>query len=162
MEVRTDQTQIRQLGLIQKSTDDLRPIWQSLHDNVFIKLAKKAFETEGQSTRLGQWKPLNKKYEAYKKKYSKYDRILKFSGRLFASVLSPRDGLFDKIFISKPQSMALGTEVPYAYPHLLGGATIPQRSWTAYTDDQNREFEKEFQKKMNDTVAKIAGRRVIL
>lgn len=90
---------------------DWRPAWPEI-EQVFYRAEKEQFDTEG--GRSEKWKPLSKQYGEWKELHFPGFPILVRSGRLRRS-LSVLGGA-DSIREGEPQSLTLGTRVPYAKP----------------------------------------------
>jgi len=115
------------LARFQQYLHDLRDFWRYYFAPAFYRQLERNYETEG--SMVGGWAPLSPRYLAWKSRVAPGRGILQFTGRLQQSLTwnatEPGAG---GIFIAERAYVVLGTSVPYAQYHQLGGARLPRRS----------------------------------
>lgn len=126
----------RVLGLIVDGATDLRKAWDEVKED-FIQNEEDQFATQGGHA-SGGWRALSPAYAAWKAKRFPGKPILRRTDRLFQSLTRPLHE--DFIFISKPDTMTIGTAVPYAVFHGRGTRRMPQRRPVELTEKQKREW----------------------
>jgi len=136
-------------GLL-KRVSDFRPLWPRLTE-VFRGMEIAQFDAEGMGP-AGGWAPLSPRYAAWKSRHYPGQPTMVRTGRLRASlVATSSDSILDA---SQPMQMRIGTSVPYAIWHQLGGGYLPRRKLVDFSAQQNLAFAKEFQKYVNTDALK--------
>jgi phage gpG-like protein len=102
--------------------EDLRYIWKDVQKD-FYEIEQKQFQSQGAHSNT--WQPLSKKYGEWKAKKHPGKQILELSGTLWKSLTSA--GANGAVFISEPDSMAVGTSIKYAQYHQRGTRKMPKR-----------------------------------
>jgi phage gpG-like protein len=95
---------------------DLRPFWPQVA-RVFWEAERKLFDASG----AGNWVPLSPAYAARKMRHYPSAGILERSGDLRRSLVGPFSP--GAVYLPQPDSLLLGTTVPYASIH-HEGATL--------------------------------------
>jgi len=108
--------------------EDFRPIWSDIRNFLMITM-REQFATQG--ARTASWKPLSRKYAAWKTKNYPGQTILRLTDRLFRSLTVP--GSSDMIYESTPREMKFGTKVEYAAKHQFGVKPVPRRRFLSLT-----------------------------
>ncbi len=115
---------------------DWRPIWPVFGDNFYAHL-RQTFATEGDAG-PGRWAPLSEKYAEWKARRFPGRPILERTGRLVASLTGPKAP--GSIFKATPQSLTVGSEIPYGIYHQTGTDRMPQRKEIALPEAAKREM----------------------
>lgn len=129
----------RTLTRITHDITDAGPLWQSLA-NRFATLEAQQFATEGIAA--GGWEPLSPRYAAWKARKYPGAPILTRTGKLRRS-LTVRPFGIERI---TPDSMTIGTDIPYATYHQHGTARMPARPIVAMTEATRRDWVKRVQR----------------
>lgn len=114
------------VGLSRFRTDiaDWRPFWTESFGPSFYYQQRLNFVSEGANSGP-RWPFLSKAYAEWKHRNFPGKGILERSGVLKASLMG-KDAPF-AIFRPTPSALEIGTSVPYAIYHQLGGKFLPQR-----------------------------------
>lgn len=128
----------RALTGVASDFSDLRPSWRPVSDEIY-SILRSQFQTEG--GRATKWP---------RRAESTLDRITSINKRGFSLVglpLRATDTLFTAvttrnaphgIYEEAPDSLTLGTDLPYAGIHQKGGKKIPQRKIYDLTDNDGK------------------------
>lgn len=114
------------VGLSRLRTDisDWTKFWTERFAPFFYRMVQQDFALEGGGSGPS-WAALSPTYAAWKAKQFPGRGILVRSGALKASLAGPDAAA--GIFRTTPTALEIGTAVPYALYHQLGGARLPQR-----------------------------------
>lgn len=135
---------------LQKRVSDFRPLWPRLAE-VFHEQEQVQFTALGAGP-SGEWTPLSSRYASWKSRHYPGQPTLVRTGKLRSSLLADSaDSILD---MSQQARMRIGTSVPYALFHQLGGGRLPRRKVVDLTARQNLAFAKEFQKYVNKDALK--------
>lgn len=106
----------------------------------FFVLERKAFESEGGTTRGGRWQELSPRYRARKAKTHPGKTILRREDRLFRSLTSDTENMSFGSATSFGFSYRFGTAIDEIYPeaHQKGLGRMPQRKFLDITEQQGR------------------------
>lgn len=111
------------LGRWEQNIDDVGPAFEAMAEHQKT-IWRKQFGSEGSYLGPRQWTPLKPAYAAWKQRHYPGKPILQLTGRLFNS-LTQRPFAVERI---TKDSMTIGTDVPYAKYHQLGGPPfLPKR-----------------------------------
>jgi phage gpG-like protein len=116
------------LSAIRTRVQDLTPFWRDVFAPYYFGLVQEGFDLEADVERKQGWEPLSPTYAAWKAKHFPNTTILVREGRLRESVrwdgaqLGP-----DGVFLPSPQSVVVGTNVPYGRYHQRGTDRMPAR-----------------------------------
>lgn len=135
------------LDTLAKDISDWRPVWEEL-EQVFYQIEEQQFKEEGRSN---TWTPLSAGYARWKKVRYPGKKILERTGELRRS-LTGRGG--SPIRELTPDSLTLGTSLPYARYHQRGGSRLPSRPPIDITPRDERKFVKEMLRAMQEIGAK--------
>lgn len=127
----------RGLARFTDGISDWRPIWPVFGDEFYAHL-KAQFETEGEAGLGSKWKPLSEVYAAWKERHFPGKKILERTGELKAS-LSSRTAA-GSVYEERPQSLTIGSSIPYGIYHQTGGRKLPQRKEIALDERTKREL----------------------
>lgn len=105
------------------AVQDMRPFWPAFQD-AFFRAEQDQFSSQGGAGRRGAWVHLSPAYAAWKASVVGSKPILQFSGKMVQS-LTGSGG--QTIYEAEPQTLVLGSAVPYAAYHQTGTETMPQR-----------------------------------
>lgn len=118
---------------------DFRPVWREA-TKLFYEFEKEAFDSEGRSSAVGQWKPLTRAYAQWKEKKAPGKPILELTGALRASLTRPNArGSIRRV---TDEEMLVGSAIPYAVFHQGGTRKMIARPPIALTPEQTRQIEK--------------------
>jgi phage gpG-like protein len=119
------------VDLFNERIADWREAWPEI-EQVFYRIELEQFNTEG-SRGGGRWVPLSPAYKKWKEVRYPGKPILHLTGRLkrSLSVLGGEDSIRD----AQPDSLTLGTKVPYAGYHQRGTSKMPARPPLELTRD---------------------------
>lgn len=131
---------------------DWRPLWPTIRD-IFRSMEESQFASQGAKGNEGRWRSLDPSYKRRKAIEYPGTTILVRTGRLLTS-LAGFGGSADSIYVPSPTRLALGTRVPYAYWLHKGTTYMPSRKVVDFTDRQNLEFAKAFQRYVNANALK--------
>lgn len=114
------------VGLSRLRTDisDWTKFWTERFAPFFYRMVQQDFVLEGGASGAS-WAALSPAYAAWKAQHFGGRGILVRSGALKASVSGPDAA--GAIFRPGPTALEIGTSVPYAMYHQIGGARLPQR-----------------------------------
>ncbi len=91
----------------------------------FLETEQGAFDSQGSTTKDGEWEPLSPNTLTEKMRKHQDSRILRATGTLFRSLTS--QGAKGAVFDFDETSVTMGTSIPYAEYHQTGTRHMPQR-----------------------------------
>lgn len=101
---------------------DFRPLWDKIVGS-FRRIEAEQFGSEG-GTGSGGWRPLSPQYAAWKAQHYPGAPILVRKGALKASLVGITGYTIDR---RTPDSLLIGTSIPYALYHQKGTGRMPAR-----------------------------------
>ena len=108
---------------------DLRPAWRAVSDEIYT-ITRQQFSTHGARGEAGKWKERADstvaRYTAVNRRgFSVLNETLRRTDALFKALTTR--GAPHGIYDETPDSLTVGTDLPYAQIHQRGGSRIPQR-----------------------------------
>lgn len=124
------------------SLSDLRPLYPEVIRE-FYAIEREQFESEGAAGASGRWAPLSAGYARSKQASHPDKPILRADDDLFASLTDPEAA--GAILRPEPDSLTIGTSVPYAIFHQRGTRHMPARPPISPSETQKRRLQKALQ-----------------
>lgn len=146
----------RGLARFTDGVSDWRPIWNVFADTFYAYL-KGQFTSEGEEGLGVKWAPLSAVYAAWKATHFAGKPILQRTGRLMASLTSQKAP--GAVYIARPKSLTIGSEVPYAIYHQTGTGRMPQRKEVVLNEGAKRELMKLAQMYLIQIASQVGFRR---
>jgi len=112
---------------------DLSQPFNTMADEFFQSMAG-VFSAEGAFEDRPRWQDLSPAYAIWKARHYPGRKILERTGRLRSSLVNK--GGIDNVFEVTPDSLTVGTTVPYAMYHQTGTLRMPRRKIIELTDAQ--------------------------
>lgn len=121
----------------------------------FFQSMSNVFAAEGAFEERGKWAALSPAYAKWKARHFPGRKILELNGRLKNSLIMK--GGPDNVLEITPDTLTVGTRVPYAIYHQTGTPKMPQRKIIELTSAQKLRWVHvmhEYMKEVADTIAR--------
>lgn len=116
---------------------DFRPLFIEA-SKLFYEFEAEAFESEGTSSRIGQWEGLTRQYARWKEKVAPGKPLLELTGALKASLTRPNArGSIRRV---TEDELVIGTAIVYSKFHQGGTVKMVARPPIALTEQQERQM----------------------
>ena len=122
--------------------------------NEFYQSMTEVFATEGAFEGRNRWQELSPAYAKGKTKHYPGKKILDRTGRLKKSLTIK--GSSDSVLEITPNSLKIGTKVPYSIYHQKGTSRVPMRKIIELTDLQRKRWIQIIHKHMYDISQSMA------
>lgn len=130
---------------------DFRPLFIEA-SKLFYEFEAEAFQSEGVSSRAGQWTALTRQYARWKQKAAPGRPILELSGALQWSLTRPNArGSIRRV---TEDELIIGTAIVYAKFHQGGTVHMVARPPIALTEQQERRLVRFIRAGIKDTIAR--------
>jgi len=136
-EIEGDTQIMRGLSRFADDVKDLSPAFREIAKD-FKEIESKQFGSAG-GRGSGGWTPLSPKYAEWKAKHYLGRPLMVLSGLLRESLQGDNPYTIADI---EPLQVTLGTQIPYAIYHQLGGGKLPQRRLIDLTEDDKAHWVK--------------------
>lgn len=124
------------------SLSDLRPLYPEVIRE-FHLIEREQFESEGAAGASGRFAPLSASYARSKQTSHPDKPVLRADDDLFVSLTDPEAA--GAILRPEPDSLTIGTSVPYAIFHQRGTRHMPARPPISPSETQKRRLQKAIQ-----------------
>ena len=145
------ETLLRALGVVEKSVHDWRPAWEEC-EKLFYEIEGNQFASQG-SRGGNPWVKLSEGYGKWKALHHPGKPLLVVDGTLRDSLQGKGDGAIRDI---QPDSLTLGSSIPYAAYHQRGTSRMPARPPMVITPSDLGQFTRRLLKHM-ETAGTVAG-----